>query len=171
MSTFIYNSSQKELFYTLESIVLWQGAHALECHHLGNRSAATFASTRWIEAVCESSAKGLPCSIADETHLSMLVNDIWILTDLHRQNKQTAAVSSTLFITTLSQPCYCMEHKHKTIAFFSLSAEEFQTSASVFCSLVAKPRGQGPIVQCNQGWDTLRANLVAFCWFKGWLKN
>lgn len=142
MSTFIYNSSQKELFYTLESIVLWQGAHALECHHLGNRSAATFASTGWIEAVCERSAKGLPCSTADETHLTMLVNDIWILTDLHRQNKQTAAVSSTLFITTLSQPCYCMEHKHKTIAFFpsllKSSRPQLQFSAVLLQSLEVK---------------------------------
>lgn len=156
----MYISSQEELFYKLEGIVLWHGEHALECHHLGNRLAeegwtlSTFANTHWIEVVCESNGEGLPYSIADESHLSMLVNDIWIFADLHRQNKQTAAVSSMLFITTSSQPCYCMKYKHKTIA--PRPTEEFQTSASVFCSLVAKPRGQGPIVLYNQGyglWD------------------
>lgn len=83
-------------------------------------------------------------------HIYLCLSMIFgFLADLHRQNKQTAAVSSTLFITTPSQPCYCMEYKHKTIAFFPLSAEEFQASASVFCSLVAKPRVEGPIVLYN----------------------
>lgn len=99
--------------------------------------------------MCESSGEGLPYSIAEETQLSMLVTDIWILADLHRQNKQTAAVSSMLFIT-LSQPCYCMEHKHKT--------------AAPPC-LLAKPRCQGLIILYSQsyGMDTFRANLAAFC--------
>lgn len=50
-----------------------------------------------------------------------------------------------------------MEYKHKTIAFSPLSAEEFQTSASVFCSLVAKRRGQGPFVRAvwPELWDGL----------------
>lgn len=39
MSSFIYVSSQEEFLYKLESIVLWQREHALECHHLGNRLA------------------------------------------------------------------------------------------------------------------------------------
>lgn len=100
--------------------------------------------------MCESSGEGLPYSIAEETQLSMLVTDIWILADLYRQNKQTAAVSSMLFIMTSSQPCYCMEHKHKT--------------AAPPC-LVAKPRRQGPIMLYSQsyGMDTVRANLAAFC--------
>lgn len=52
-------------------------------------------------------------------HIYLCLSMIFgFLADSHRQNKQTAAVSSTLFITTPSQPCYCMEYKHKTIAFF-----------------------------------------------------
>lgn len=45
------------------------------------------------------------------------------------------------------------------------SSEELQTSASVLCSLVSKPIGQGPVVLYNRGHgtETLAANEASGC--------
>lgn len=111
----------------------------------GLETLSTFANTHWMEAVCENNGEGLPDSIADETHLSVLVNDIWIWADLHGQKKQTAAVSSMLFTTTSSQPCYCKKDKHKTIAsllqpptLLKSSRSQSQCSAVLLQSLEVK---------------------------------
>lgn len=168
MSSFIYVSSQEELFYKLESIVLWQREHALECHHLGNRLAEEgwrrfqHLPTHTEYRLCVKIMVRVSLTASLTRHIYLCLSMIFGFGLIC-----TAAVSSMLFTTTSSQPCYCRKYKHKTIASPPPThfAEEFQTSVTVFCSLAAKPRGQGPIMLYNQGYgmDTLSANPVAFC--------
>lgn len=71
----------------------------------------------------------------------MLVNDIWIL----------VIKSVVYYIGTVFFFFFCMEPKHKTIAFFPPFSSLLKSSRpQPRCS--AKPRGQGPIVLFNQGY-------------------